>query len=299
MFEGFSCGKRHTGDAEIAYVIGGDGPPLLLLHGYPQTLAMWGEIAPLLARRHTVVAADLRGYGDSSKPRCDADCANYSFRAMAGDQLALMRGLGFTRFHIVGHDRGARVAHRMALDHPEALISLSVLDIIPTYAMLMETNRHVAKAYWHWYFLAQPAPFPEHMIERDPDTFFKTCLTGWGKCTLADFRPAQLAAYQRAWHDPGYIHGTCSDYRASLTVDLAHDTADLGRKVECPALVFWGTKGLMHQLFDMEAEWRERCAAPAFATLPGGHFFPDQFARETAEVLMAFLEGGHPMPAYR
>lgn len=291
MFEGFKRGKAQVDDVEIAYVTAGSGPPVLLLHGYPQTLAMWARIAPILTEKYTVIAADLRGYGDSSKPICRPDRSNYSFRAMAADQVGLMRGLGFGRFHMIGHDRGGRVGHRLALDHPDQVLSLAVLDIVPTYAMIMDTNRHVAAAYWHWYFLAQPEPFPETLIGRDPDYFYEFCLVGWGKVALQEFDPQQLQAYRTAWRNPAYIHATCSDYRAALTVDLAHDTADIARKVTCPALAFWGTKGLMHQLFDMEAEWEKRLAKPQFATLPGGHFFPDQFPEETAARLMQFLDG--------
>jgi haloacetate dehalogenase len=291
VFEGFQRKRFKTGGIEISYAIGGSGPPLLLLHGYPQTHAMWAKIAPKLAERFTVVAADLRGYGDSSKPACLPDFSNYSFREMAADQVALMRGLGFERCHVIGHDRGGRVAHRMALDHPGRVLSLAVMDIVPTYAMIMDTNARVATAYWHWYFLAQPEPFPEHMIGRDPDAFFETCLTTWGKAALCEFDPEQLAEYRRCWRNPGFIQGSCSDYRAALAVDVHHDAADLAKKVECPALVLWGTLGLMHQLFDMEAEWKKRLAQMETATLPGGHFFPDQFADETARVLGEWLEG--------
>ncbi len=291
MFEGFARGRIHVGEIDIAHVIGGDGPPVLLLHGYPQTLAMWARIGPALAERFTVVAADLRGYGDTSKPVCLPDRSNYSFRAMATDQASLMRALGFESFHVIGHDRGGRVAHRLALDEPGRVLSLSVLDIVPTYAMLMETSRHVAAAYWHWYFLAQPEPFPETLIGRDPDYFFEHCLVGWGKVPLDAFDPMLLQAYRTAWRNPAFVHGSCSDYRATLTVDLAHDTADIGQKVTCPSLVFWGTKGLMHELFDMEGEWENRLMRPQFATLPGGHFFPDQFPEETAARLSTFLSG--------
>jgi haloacetate dehalogenase len=290
MFEGMTRGRFDTGEVDINYVMGGDGPPVLLLHGYPQTLAMWAAIAPVLSERYTVIAADLRGYGGSSKPQCLPDRTNYSFRAMAQDQLALMRGIGFERFHIIGHDRGGRTAHRLALDHPDSVLSLAALDIVPTHAMIMDTSAHVATAYWHWYFLAQPEPFPEHMIGLDPDFFYEACLTGWGKVALDAFEPAQLAEYRRAWRDPATIHATCSDYRAALAVDVAHDAEDLERKVECPMLVFWGTKGLMHQLFDIDAEWKKRVTNRFTATLPAGHFFPDQFPQETAERLLAFLD---------
>jgi len=290
MFAAFDRRRVAVGDVTIHCVVGGSGDPLLLLHGFPQSLAMWAAIAPILARRFTVVCADLRGYGDSSKPTCSPDRANYAFRAMATDQVSLMRALGFERFHVVGHDRGGRTGHRMALDRPEAVRSLAVLDIVPTYAMFMETSRHVAGAYWHWYFLSLPEPFPERVIGADPDHFYETCLTGWGASRLADFDPGMLAEYRRCWRDPGMIHGSCSDYRAAATVDLAHDEADLERKVDRPTLVFWGSKGLMHQCFDIAAKWRERCADVRTASLPGGHFFPDQFPQETAEVLAEFLE---------
>jgi len=202
MFEGFRRGRMQLADVTINYLLGGSGPPVLLLHGYPQNLSMWARVAPILAQRFTVVCADLRGYGDSSKPAALPDSSNYSFRAMADDQVALMKSLGHERFHAVGHDRGGRAAHRMALDHPEAVASLAVLDIVPTHAMYMETDRHRSQAYWHWYFLAQPAPFPERLIGADPDFFFETCLVGWGKTRLEDFDQEMLADYRRCWR-PG------------------------------------------------------------------------------------------------
>ncbi|MGL4396330.1 MAG: alpha/beta fold hydrolase [Hyphomicrobium sp.] len=295
MFEGFDCRRVTCGDVDIAAVIGGSGPPVLLLHGYPQTHAMWGVIAPMLAKRYTVVAADLRGYGDSSKPVSAPDHSNYSFRAMANDQVALMRQLGFARFHLIGHDRGGRTAHRMALDHPDVVQTLAMLDIVPTYAMFMETTRLVSGAYWHWYFLSQPAPFPDHMIALDPDFFFETCLVGWGKTALENFNPWQLAQYRRAWRDPAMIHGSCSDYRAAATIDLVHDEADLAKKVACPTLAFWGSSGLMGQLFDLKAEWAKRVANLETATLAGGHFFPDHAPRDTADILLAFLDSHAPL----
>ncbi|MGA3306025.1 MAG: alpha/beta hydrolase [Stellaceae bacterium] len=289
MFEGFARKSIPIGEITINCVVGGDGPPLLLLHGFPQNLAEWARVAPLLAKRFTVVCADLRGYGDSFKPKCLPDKSNYAFRAMAADQVALMDRLGFTRFHVVGHDRGGRTAHRMALDHPAAVLSLAVLDIVPTYAMFMETNRHVAGAYWHWYFLSQPEPFPERLIGNDPDFFYETCLVGWGAARVEDFDKEMLADYRRCWRDKAMIHGSCSDYRAGASIDLEHAQADWGRRVECPALAFWGAKGLMHKLFDIEAQWRRRCANLKTASLPGGHFFIDQFPDETARILADFL----------
>ena len=289
MFEGFTRGVVDVGGIDIAYVMGGSGPPLLLLHGFPQCKAMWARVAPQLADRYTVVCADLRGYGDSGKPPCLPDRSNYSFRAMAADQVALMRHLGFPRFHMIGHDRGGRTGYRMALDHPSAVLTLTVMDIVPTYVMLMETNRKVAGSYWHWYFLSQPEPFPERLIGSDPDFFYEHSLVGWGATRITDFDLEMLAEYRRAWRDPAMIHGSCSDYRAAVSVDLEHDSADVGRTVACPTLVFYGSTGQMAQLFDIPSQWRARCADVVAATLPGGHFFVDQFPLETGRVLQEFL----------
>jgi haloacetate dehalogenase len=290
MFEGFEHGIASIDGVDIAYIRGGSGPPLLLLHGFPQNKAMWRHVAARLAKDFTVVCADLRGYGDSAKPQCLPDRSNYSFRAMAADHLGLMRSLGFERFHMVGHDRGGRTGHRMTLDHPDAVRTLTVMDIVPTYAMFMETNRKVAGAYWHWYFLSQPAPFPERMIGVDPDFFYETCLVGWGAAKLAEFDAEALADYRRCWRDPAMIHGSCSDYRAAASIDLDHDGADLDRKVTCPTLVFYGAAGQMAKLFDIPSEWRKRCVAIEQASLPGGHFFVDQFPDKTAEILASFLK---------
>ncbi len=291
MFDGFDRRLVDVGEITVHCVVAGDGPPVLMLHGFPQSLAMWAHVAPRLAEKFTVVCADLRGYGDSSKPRCSPDRLNYSFRTMAADQVALMRKLGFERFHVVGHDRGGRTAHRMALDRPEVVETLSVLDIVPTYAMFMETNRDVAGAYWHWYFLSLPEPFPERLISADPDFFYEFCLVGWGATRLEDFDEEMLAEYRRCWRNPEMIHGSCSDYRAAATVDLDHDRADLHVKVGCPTLAFWGSRGLMHKHFDVAAAWRKRCDDVRGASLPGGHFFVDQFPEETARILVEFLGG--------
>jgi haloacetate dehalogenase len=289
MFDGFTRGSAEIGGIEIAYVVGGAGPAVLLLHGFPQCKALWARVAPLLAQRFTVVCADLRGYGDSAKPRCSADHSNYSFRAMADDQLGLMRRLGFERFHVVGHDRGGRAAHRMALDHGEAVQTLTVMDIAPTHTMFMRTDHRLAQAYWHWYFLAQPAPLPETLIGHDPDFFYESSLLGWGAARLEDFDADMLAEYRRAWRSADMIHGSCSDYRAAAMVDLQHDSQDIERRVRCPALVFYGSKGVIAGLFDLPAEWRSRLADMTEAALPGGHFFVDQFPVETARILGEFL----------
>jgi haloacetate dehalogenase len=291
MFEGFERRRVDVGDVTINCVTAGKGPPLLLLHGYPQNLAMWAKAAPLLAEKFTVVCADLRGYGDSSKPKCAPDNGNYAFRAMAADQVEVMKQLGFDRFHVVGHDRGGRTAHRMALDRPDAVASLAVLDIVPTWVMFEDVTRRIAGTYWHWYFLSQPFPFPEHMIGLDPDFFYETCLVGWGATRVEDFDAQMLADYRRCWRDPAMIHGTCSDYRAAATIDMEHDRADIGRKVLCPTLAFFGASGTMARNFDIPAEWRKRCANVTAESLPGGHFFIDQFPEDTARVLECFVAG--------
>lgn len=289
MLEGFAREKIEVGGVTIHCTVAGSGPPVLMLHGFPQNLALWARVAPVLTRKFTVVCPDLRGYGDSSKPKCLPDRSNYSFRAMAADQVTLMRRLGFDRFHVVGHDRGGRAGHRMALDQPDVVMALAVLDIVPTHAMFMETNRHVAGAYWHWYFLSLPEPFPERLIGADPDFFYETCLVGWGATELADFDADMLGEYRRCWRDPAMIHGSCSDYRAAATVDLEHDAADLDRKVTCPTLALWGANGLMAKHFDIAAAWRKRCSDVRAASLPGGHFFVDQLPDETASTLVSFL----------
>jgi haloacetate dehalogenase len=288
MFEDF---RREAVRTEIAInaVVGGRGDAVLLLHGYPQNLSMWAKVAPLLAESYTVVCTDLRGYGDSDKPAQDADLANYSFRRMAQDQVEVMRTLGFERFHVVGHDRGARTAHRMALDHPDVVRSLALLDIVPTYDMFQRVDALTARAYWHWYFLQQPPPYPEGVIAADPDHFFEGCLTGWGAMELGDFDPEQLASYRRCWRERGFIFGSGADYRATAEVDVRLDEADLERTVDCPALVLWGERGIV-RFFDMEQVWSARLSRMRAASLPSGHFFVDQYPAETTQLLRDFLE---------
>ena len=272
-------------DAQIAYDVTGDGPPVLLLHGFPQTRAMWTAIAPHLAQNFTVVTADLRGYGASHKP---ATMAGMSFRAMAADQVALMGQLGFDRFHVVGHDRGGRTAHRMALDAPQALLSLTVMDIVPTQLLLTEMTHEIARAYYHWLFLAQPEPLPETLINHDAVAYFEGILTGIGGGG-ARFDPAAMDAYRAAWRDPDVVRCMCNDYRAAIDVDLGDDTADLHRVVDTPALVLFGADGIMAQHFDVPATWAPRLSDMQSAAVPGGHFFPDTHPTETAEALHRFL----------
>lgn len=292
ILDGFDSGVAQVNGERIAYARGGDGPAVLLLHGFPQTHAMWHAVAPALTERFTVIAADLRGYGASSKPE---GTAPYSFRHMADDQAALMAHLGFDRFHLVGHDRGARTAHRLALDHGDAVASLTLMDIVPTHLLLDQLNRHVARAYYHWFLLPQPYPFPETMIGHDPDAFFESCLTGWGSTPLSAYDPAALDAYRAAWRNPDTIRGMCADYRAALDHDFDLDAADLGRRVTCPALVMYGADGPMGKAYDVPGTWADRLAQMQSKGMPGGHFFIDEYPEETAAALMEFL-GAQPIP---
>ncbi|MCZ0813952.1 alpha/beta hydrolase [Roseovarius sp. EGI FJ00037] len=283
---GFNDQSARLNGVELAFSVGGDGPPLLLLHGFPQTRTMWARIAPALAARHRVICPDLRGYGASGKP---AEVGDYSFRAMARDASALMAHLGHDRFAVAGHDRGARVAHRLALDAPHLLERLCVMDIVPTHTLLDRLDARVAQSYYHWFFLAQNEPFPETMIGHDPDAYFESCLLGWGASQLTDFAPDQLAAYRAAWRDPDTIRGMCNDYRATLAHDFADDSADLNQRIACPVLVLYGAGGAMARHYDMAATWRAKCLDIESRAIPGGHFFPDTDPLATIEALSAFL----------
>lgn len=286
LIPGFTAHTAQLNGTHIHYATGGAGPALLLLHGFPQTHAMWHAVAPALAQHFTVVAPDLRGYGDSGKPSGDA---RYTFREMASDPAALMAALGHTSYHVVGHDRGGRTAHRLALDTPDAVRTLTVMDIVPTHLLLSDLTRQVARAYYHWFFLAQPSPFPETLIAHDPDAYFESCLLGWGAAQLSDFAPSALDAYRTAWRDGDTIRGMCADYRAALDLDFADDAADLDRRVTCPALVLWGAHGAMATAYDVAATWRDRLSDMRAAAVPGGHFFVDQSPDETATALLDFL----------
>ena len=285
---GFREDRRQVGEVEIAFAIGGEGPPVLLLHGYPQTRLMWRHVAPALARRFTVVAADLRGYGASAKPPGDPAHATYSKRAMAADQLALMRALGFARFAVVGHDRGARVAHRMALDHPDAVARLGVLDIAPTRHLFEGVDQAFATAYYHWFFLIQPDGLPERMIGADPDWVLRETMRRWSAVEGAIEEEA-LAAYVAAFSDPATIHASCEDYRAAASIDLEHDRADAGRSVSCPVLALWGARGAMARLHDLEAVWRDYAEDVTAAAVDCGHFVAEEDPAGTLAALEAFL----------
>jgi haloacetate dehalogenase len=248
---------------------------------------MWRPVVAALADRFTCVSVDLPGYGESEGGQ-SVEAA--SFRAMGARLLDLLDHLGIAQARLVGHDRGGRVAHRMALDAPERVAALAVMDIVPTHEIVAHLRADVARAYYHWFFLAQPAPFPETLIGHDPDAYFESCLTGWGGDGLGAFDAAALETYRRFWRQPWVIHAMCNDYRAALEIDVHHDAADLARRVTCPALVLWGADGLMARAYDVAATWADRLTAPRAAALPGGHFFPDTHPGETARALRAFLE---------
>jgi haloacetate dehalogenase len=291
LFPGFA-GKKIEVEAgiEIACVVGGDGPPLLLLHGHPQTHAIWHRVAPILAERYTVVATDLRGYGDSSKPAGLPDHSNYSKRVMAQDQLSVMQSLGYHRFDVVAHDRGGRVAHRLAADHPTAVNRLVLLDIAPTLAMYEQTGEAFAKAYWHWFFLIQPAPLPERLILADPAAYVRDVM-GRRSAGLAPFDPRALAEYMRCLALPGTAHGICEDYRAAASIDLEHDRADreAGKLLEMPVLALWGEQGVVHRCFDPLTEWHRVARDVRGGPLPCGHYIAEEAPQLLLEQLLPFL----------
>jgi haloacetate dehalogenase len=288
LFPGFTTHRVRTTGTEIHCVVGGDGPPVLLLHGYPQTHVMWHRLAPALAKRHTVVCADLRGYGDSGKPRSDETHSVYSKRAMAKDMVELMRDLGHPTFRLVGHDRGGRVAHRLCLDHPQAVAKLVVLDISPTRTMYERTDRAFATAYYHWFFLIQPFDLPERMIGADAIYYLRRKLGGWGT-GLVHFDPRALAEYERCFRNPDTIHASCEDYRAAASIDLEHDA--LEQKIGCPMLVVWGERGVVNRLFDPLADWREVAVDVRGRTLAAGHYLAEEVPDETLRELTAFFAG--------
>ncbi|MGQ7937129.1 alpha/beta fold hydrolase [Paraburkholderia sp. D1E] len=291
MFTGFTDASIHVDGIQIHAIRAGNGPALLLLHGHPQTHAIWHKVAPALAQHFTVIAADLRGYGDSGKPQGAPDHSNYSKRRMAADQVALMRAQGFTQFAVIGHDRGGRVAARMALDHPQAVTKLVTLDVAPTLDMYEKTSFEFARAYWHWFFLVRPAPFPETLIRADPDLYLKQTI-GARSAGLAPFTEAAYAGYLRCLSDPATAHGMCEDYRASITIDLDHDRTSLaeGQKIECDFLALWGAHGVIEQCFEPLAEWRQWSAHVSGAALPCGHYIPEEAPELLLERALPFLQ---------
>jgi len=282
-FETFMLDTVDVGEVRLRVRRGGSGPPLLLLHGCPQTHMMWGKIAGELARDFTVVAPDLRGYGESSKPPTATDHAPYSKRAMARDLVALMQRLGFEQFFVAGHDRGARCAYRMALDHPERVRKLAVLDIIPTYEAFRRADMTFALGYWHWFFLAQPYPLPERMIGANPDNYYF-------RSRRDLFAPEALADYLRCVHNPATIHGMCEDYRAGATIDYALDQADYGqRRISCPLLALWARQGQLESWYDVLAIWRDWADDVRGCAIDSGHYLAEEAPDATYAELAAFF----------
>lgn len=287
FFPGFRQFKTKTSGAVINAVMGGKGPGLLLLHGYPQTHIMWRKIAAQLAGEFTVVVPDLRGYGDSSKPPDGENHAAYSKRAMAQDQMELMGSLGFKKFAVVGHDRGGRVAHRMALDHGDAVERLVVLDIVPTYKLYHSVTKEFATVYFHWFFLIQRTPFPETLIGNNVEFYLKNWV--FNRAYPGAIDDQAFAEYLRCFRDPATIHASCEDYRAAASVDLEHDAADLNRKMSCPVLALWAEQGAMQPLFDVLGTWRERASHVSGKPVSGGHYLPEETPQVVLEEVARFL----------
>jgi haloacetate dehalogenase len=294
MFPGFQKQKRQVNGVDISFRVGGTGPGLLLLHGHPQTHVIWHKVAPRLSEHFTVVAADLRGYGDSSRPVADDEHRNYSKRAMALDNLELMNSLGFEHFSVLAHDRGARVAHRLALDHACAVQRLALLDIAPTLSMYEQTNEAFARAYWHWFFLIRPAPLPESLIEANPEQYLRSVM-GSRSAGLTPFTDEAFAEYLRCLQLPGSARGICEDYRAAASIDLEHDRADLaaGHRLEMPVLALWGAEGTVGRCFDPMKEWQKVATDVRGAALPSGHYI----AEEAPELLLKAVQDffTHPL----
>jgi haloacetate dehalogenase len=284
MFKDFTAFTIERNGVTLQGRIGGQGAPMLLLHGHPQSHAMWHRVAPDLAKKFTVVMMDLRGYGDSGRPAADEGHVAYSKREMARDAIAVMHSRGFEQFQVLAHDRGARVAHRLAADNPYAVQRMMLLDIAPTLGMYNNTSQAFATAYWHWFFLIQPAPLPEVLIESDPVRYLRSVM-GKRHAGLAAFAPEAFAQYERCIQIPGSARGICEDYRASATIDLDHDRADIaaGKKLPMPLYVLWGEHGAVGKNFDVLALWRERADDVSGQALPSGHYI----AEEAPEALLA------------
>jgi haloacetate dehalogenase len=291
MFEGFSRDKKKVNGVSIAYRIGGSGPGLLLLHGHPQTHVMWHKVASGLAEKFTVVAADLRGYGDSDKPESDPQHMTYSKRIMGNDMVQLMQALGFQRFRVLAHDRGARVAHRMAVDHLDAVERMVLLDIAPTLAMYTQTSEGFARAYWHWFFLLRPT-LPEKLISDNPEMYIR-CVMGGRSAGLGPFTVEALAEYVRCLSQKGAAMGICEDYRASAGIDLEFDREDIaaGRKLACPLLVFWGGEGIIGKFFAPLDEWNKVAADVRGKALPSGHYIAEEIPDVLLKEAVPFLQG--------
>ena len=284
FFPGFAQRRIETAGAAIKLVTGGSGPPLLLLHGYPQTRLMWRKIAPRLAAEFTVVAPDLRGYGDSSKPPAGPDFVNYSKRALAQDQVETMAALGFERFMVAGHDRGARVAHRLARDHPDRVERLALLDIVPTLYRFETIDQKAATSSYHWFFLIQPGGLPERLIGAEPEFFLRSMLR-----PSAVFEPEIFAEYLRCFKNPETIRATCDEYRAGASIDLVHDRADRSRRLTMPLLVLWGQRSSQGSGYDVLSVWRDHAENGSGQAIGSGHFLAEEAPDETHLALRSFF----------
>ena len=303
-FEGFKARDFDVGGVRVHARTGGrrGAPALLLLHGFPQTGALWHRVAQRLAAHFSLVIPDLRGYGRSAQALPDTpDHAHHSKRAMAQDLAGLMHQLGHERYDVCGHDRGGRVAHRLALDHPQAVRRLALIDIAPTLDMYEAADQHFASLYYHWFFLIQPAPHPERMIGADPVAYLHWKLGRWGAGAAGNFRePQALAEYEAAFSRAQAIHGACEDYRASFGIDLEHDRAAraAGHKIACDTLLLWGERGVVHALFQPLALWQAQCAGRVSGTaVPAGHYIPEELPDDTAQRLLDFFMPPVPLPA--
>ena len=288
MFPKFTKKRLITGEYEIFFVEKGKGIPVVLLHGFPQTHSMWADVAPLFSDNYHVICPDLRGYGQSSKPE---GYENYTFRNMANDVISILKYLNVEKkAHIIGHDRGARVAYRLAIDHPELVSSVMFMDIIPTYRVFAELSASLAFSYYHWFFLSQPYPVPETMIGKDPDSFYNSCLQGWGATTKSSFSKNQIIEYRNSWRNEDCMRAMCDDYRAAYHIDQYDEANDSQSPIKVRFAAVWGKDGIMAKTFDMKKIWKSEGKFYSGIEMPGGHFFIDQFPLETFRVIDNFIK---------
>ena len=288
MFPKFTKKRLIKEECEIFFVEKGKGIPVVLLHGFPQTHSMWAEVAPLFSDTYHVICPDLRGYGQSSKPE---GYKNYTFRNMAKDVISILKYLNIEqKAHIIGHDRGARVAYRLAIDHPELVSSVMFMDIVPTHRVFADLSASLAFSYYHWFFLSQPYPVPETMIGKDPDSFYNSCLQGWGATTKSSFSKNQIIEYRNSWRNEDCIRAMCDDYRAAYHIDQYDEANDSQSPIKVRFAAVWGKDGIMAKTFDMKKIWKSQGKFYSGIEMPGGHFFVDQFPLETFRVIDNFIK---------
>jgi haloacetate dehalogenase len=288
MFPKFTKKRLITEECEIFFVEKGKGTPVVLLHGFPQTHSMWADVAPLFSDTYHVICPDLRGYGQSSKPE---GYKSYTFRNMAKDVISILKYLNVEKkAHIIGHDRGARVAYRLAIDHPELVSSVMFMDIVPTHRVFAELSASLAFSYYHWFFLSQPYPVPETMIRKDPDSFYNSCLQGWGATTKSAFSKNQIIEYRNSWRNEDCIRAMCDDYRAAYHIDQYDEANDSQSPIKVRFAAVWGKDGIMAKTFDMRKIWKSEGKLYSGIEMPGGHFFIDQFPLETFRVIDNFIK---------